>query len=167
MDKTFSYQLIAGIDLVLRRFLIILMALIVLAVTWQVFTRFIIRDPSSYTEELARFLLIWIGILGAAYALRTRAHLGIDLIAQRVGEKDRKRIQVTVYSTVIFFAFFVMVVGGIRLVYITFSLNQISAAMGIRMGYIYTVLPLSGILMIIYSLLLMFDSSEQPAVEGE
>jgi TRAP-type C4-dicarboxylate transport system permease small subunit len=167
MDKTFSYQLIAGIDLVLRRFLIILMALIVLAVTWQVFTRFIIRDPSSYTEELARFLLIWIGILGAAYALRTRAHLGIDLIAQRVGEKDRKRIQVTVYSTVIFFAFFVMVVGGIRLVNITFSLNQISAAMGIRMGYIYTVLPLSGILMIIYSLLLMFDSSEQPAVEGE
>jgi TRAP-type C4-dicarboxylate transport system permease small subunit len=167
MDKTFSYRLIAGIDLVLRRFLIILMALIVLAVTWQVFTRFIIRDPSSYTEELARFLLIWIGILGAAYALRTRAHLGIDLIAQRVGEKDRKRIQVTVYSTVIFFAFFVMVVGGIRLVNITFSLNQISAAMGIRMGYIYTVLPLSGILMIIYSLLLMFDSSEQPAVEGE
>jgi TRAP-type C4-dicarboxylate transport system permease small subunit len=167
MDKTFSYQLIAGIDLVLRRFLIILMALIVLAVTWQVFTRFIIRDPSSYTEELARFLLIWIGILGAAYALRTRAHLGIDLISQRVGEKDRKRIQVTVYSTVIFFAFFVMVVGGIRLVNITFSLNQISAAMGIRMGYIYTVLPLSGILMIIYSLLLMFDSSEQPAVEGE
>jgi TRAP-type C4-dicarboxylate transport system permease small subunit len=167
MDKTFSYRLIAGIDLVLRRFLIILMALIVLAVTWQVFTRFIIQDPSSYTEELARFLLIWIGILGAAYALRTRAHLGIDLIAQRVGEKDRKRIQVTVYSTVIFFAFFVMVVGGIRLVNITFSLNQISAAMGIRMGYIYTVLPLSGILMIIYSLLLMFDSSEQPAVEGE
>jgi TRAP-type C4-dicarboxylate transport system permease small subunit len=167
MDKTFSYRLIAGIDLVLRRFLIILMALIVLAVTWQVFTRFIIQDPSSYTEELARFLLIWIGILGAAYALRTRAHLGIDLISQRVGEKDRKRIQVTVYSTVIFFAFFVMVVGGIRLVNITFSLNQISAAMGIRMGYIYTVLPLSGILMIIYSLLLMFDSSEQPAVEGE
>ena len=160
-------KMIKLLDTVLTRFLTGLMVLMVLAVTWQVFTRFIIRDPSSYTEELARFLLIWIGILGAAYALRTRAHLGIDLIAQRVGEKDRKRIQVTVYSTVIFFAFFVMVVGGIRLVNITFSLNQISAAMGIRMGYIYTVLPLSGILMIIYSLLLMFDSSEQPAVAGE
>jgi TRAP-type C4-dicarboxylate transport system permease small subunit len=160
-------KMIKLLDTVLTRFLTSLMVLMVLAVTWQVFTRFIIRDPSSYTEELARFLLIWIGILGAAYALRTRAHLGIDLIAQRVGEKDRKRIQVTVYSTVIFFAFFVMVVGGIRLVNITFSLNQISAAMGIRMGYVYTVLPLSGILMIIYSLLLMFDSSEQPAVAGE
>jgi TRAP-type C4-dicarboxylate transport system permease small subunit len=160
-------KMIKLLDTVLTRFLTGLMVLMVLAVTWQVFTRFIIRDPSSYTEELARFLLIWIGILGAAYALRTRAHLGIDLIAQRVGEKDRKRIQVTVYSTVIFFAFFVMVVGGIRLVNITFSLNQISAAMGIRMGYVYTVLPLSGILMIIYSLLLMFDSSEQPAVAGE
>ncbi len=166
MEKTFTHKLIGGIDLVLSRFLITLMALIVLAVTWQVFTRFIIQDPSSYTEELARFLLIWIGVLGGAFALRTRAHLGIDLITQRVGEKGRKRIQITVYSTVILFAFFVMVIGGIRLVNITFSLNQISAAMGIRMGYIYTVLPLSGILMIVYSLLLLFDGSDAQA-EGE
>ncbi|MBC8400369.1 MAG: TRAP transporter small permease [Candidatus Marinimicrobia bacterium] len=161
-------RIIESIDLVLSRFLIGLMTLIVLAVTWQVFTRFIIQDPSSWTEELARFLLIWIGVLGASYALRTRAHLGIDLITQRVGEAGRRRIKFTVYSVVILFAFFVMVVGGIRLVNLTFSLNQISAAMGIRMGYIYTVLPISGSLMIIYSILFMIspdDSSYMP--EGE
>ena len=167
MGKTMQ-RIIDSIDLVLSRFLIALMMLIVLAVTWQVFTRFIIQDPSSWTEELARFLLIWIGVLGASYALRTRAHLGIDLITQRVGEAGRRRIKFTVYGVVILFAFFVMVVGGIRLVNLTFSLNQISAALGIRMGYIYTVLPISGSLMIVYSILFMIrpdGSSYQP--EGE
>ena len=53
---------------VLEIFLIILMAAIVIDVVWQIFTRFILRDPSSYTEELAGFLLIWIGLLGASYA---------------------------------------------------------------------------------------------------
>ena len=48
--------------------LMLLMAVSALNVLWQVFTRFILQDPSSYTEELARFLLVWIGLLGASYA---------------------------------------------------------------------------------------------------
>ncbi len=59
------------------------MAAIVLVVTWQVFSRFIIQSPSSFTEELSRFLLIWIGILGAAYAYKTKAHLGLDLFVEK------------------------------------------------------------------------------------
>ena len=152
---------IKWIDFVLTRFLIALMALIVLAVTWQVFTRFIINDPSSYTEELSRFLLIWIGVLGASYALRTRSHLGIDLISERVGDRGRMMLQLIVYSVIIVFASSVMIVGGIRLVALTFSLNQISAALGIKMGYVYTVIPLSGALMVLYSLLFMWESITQ------
>ena len=50
------------------------------------------------------------------------------------------------------FAFFIMIIGGIRLVQLTFTLNQISAALGIKMGYVYLVIPLSGLLIIYYSL---------------
>ena len=60
------------------------MIAIVTVVCWQVFSRFILRAPSSYTEELARFLLIWIGVLGASYAYRTKAHLGLDLFYQKM-----------------------------------------------------------------------------------
>jgi TRAP-type C4-dicarboxylate transport system permease small subunit len=146
------------IDSVLRQFLIALMALLVFTVSWQVFTRFILRDPSSFTEELARFLLIWIGLLGAAYALRTKAHLGIDILLQRSVGTQKKVVEVVVYGFIILFAFFIMIIGGYRLVYITLELNQLSAAMGIKMGYIYLVLPISGALMIYYSIIFIMEA---------
>lgn len=136
---------------VLSLFLIVLMAAIVLDVTWQVVTRFILRNPSSYTEELAGFLLIWIGILGASYALYTRSHLGIDVLTHKLKGVKRQTVEIIVYSIVLLFALFVMVIGGLRLVRLTFALNQISAAMGIPIGYVYLVLPISGILMIYYT----------------
>ena len=139
------------IDFFLSRFLIVLMALMVLDVTWQVFTRFVLQDSSSYTEELAQFFLIWIGVLGASYAVRTKAHLGIDIIMQKLTGRQREYTVITVYGLVFLFAFVIMVIGGMRLVMLTFSLDQLSAAMGIRMGYIYAVLPLSGLLMMYYS----------------
>ncbi len=135
----------------LSALLVVLMTAMVLDVTWQVITRFLLRHPSSFTEELAGFLLVWIGLLGACYALQTRAHLGIDLLANRVNDASRKWVELVVYSLVGLFAFFVMVIGGLRLVWLAFQLNQISAAMGLKMGYVYLAVPISGVLMIIYS----------------
>lgn len=146
------------IDNILSKILIILMALMVLDVTWQVFTRFIMRDPSSFTEEVARFLLIWIGILGAAYALRTRAHLGIDILQMKLQGVQRRTLDILVYGIITTFSLFVMVIGGTRLVQLVFKLNQISAALGIKMGYVYLVLPISGVLMIYYSLGFIIDA---------
>ena len=155
-------KIVKAIDVVLSRFLIALMATIVLAVTWQVITRFLMASPSSYTEELARFLLIWIGILGAAYALRTRAHLGIDLITHKVGARGRLGIEILVNSMIILFALFVMIIGGTRLVLLTLDLEQTSASMGLMMGYIYLVLPLSGALMIIYASNAIYEAVVPP-----
>ncbi len=58
------------IDLILGKALVLIMGLMVVNVLWQVFTRFIIGDPSSFTDELARFLMIWLGVLGAALCVR-------------------------------------------------------------------------------------------------
>ena len=140
------------INLIVAKILIVLMAAIVLDVTWQVGTRFILRNPSSFTEELAGFLLIWIGLLGASHALYTKAHLGIDLLTYKLEGTRRRVIDITIYTFVLLFALFVMVIGGFKLVSLTLSLNQISPAVNIRMGYVYTVLPASGILMMLYSL---------------
>lgn len=147
MDKILKH-----IDKWLSNFLVFLMTIMVLTVTWQVFSRFILQAPSSYTEELARFLLIWIGLLGSSYALRTKSHLGIDLITQKASRKRKDTVNIIVNAIIILFSFFVMVVGGLYLVDLTLSLNQISAALGIKMGYVYLVVPLSGTLMIFYSI---------------
>ena len=145
-------KLIDIITKYLGYFLMILMALIVIDVTWQIFTRFILQDSSSWTEEMARFLLIWIGLLGASYALRTRAHLGIDILTYKLTGKKKQTVEVLIYTLVALFALFTMVIGGFKLMNLTFQLNQISASIGIKMGYVYLVLPLSGILMILYSI---------------
>ncbi len=135
----------------LGHMLVVLMAVMVVDVSWQVASRYLLRDPSSFTEELAGFLLIWIGLLGSAYALRTRAHLGIDLLVDGLAGAARMRAKVLSHSLVLLFALAVMVGGGLRLVQLAFQLQQISAAMGIRMGYVYLALPLSGILMTLFS----------------
>jgi TRAP-type C4-dicarboxylate transport system permease small subunit len=137
---------------ILKVILIILMSLIVIDVSWQVFTRFILRDPSSFTEELAGFLLIWIGLLGASYALYTRSHLGIDILTAKASGFRKRLIEIIIYSIVLLFSLFILIIGGLRLVNLTFTLSQISPAMGIPMGYVYLVLPLTGALMLLYSL---------------
>ena len=63
------------VDTLLEWALILLMATMVINVLWQVFTRFIIGNPSQYTEELARYLLIWLGLFGASYSSSRGAHL--------------------------------------------------------------------------------------------
>ncbi len=129
----------------------LLMGLMVLDVSWQVFTRFILRKPSPFSEEVAGFFLIWVSILGAAYAFYKKAHLGIDILSSKLKGLKRQALEVTVNLIILSFALFIMVVGGMKLVIMTFKLNQISPAVGIPMGYVYSVIPLSGILITLYS----------------
>jgi TRAP-type C4-dicarboxylate transport system permease small subunit len=139
------------------------MAVMVVDVTWQVASRFLLHAPSSFTEELAGFLLIWIGLMGAAYGFRTRAHLGIDLLVSRLGGGGRRLAEVLAHFLVALFAITTMILGGIRLVRLAFDLEQISAAMGIRMGIVYLALPLSGLLVMVFSL----ESMAKAATPGE
>jgi len=131
--------------------LIVLMAAIVIDVSWQVVSRFIVRRPSSFSEELAGFLLIWIGLLGAAYAYYTRAHLGIDILIGRLKGAGKRIVEIVSHSIVFLFALLVMVAGGIRLVRLTFTLRQISPALHIPIGYVYLVIPFSGVLIMLYA----------------
>jgi TRAP-type C4-dicarboxylate transport system permease small subunit len=139
------------VDKILSWIVIILMAVITLNVLWQVFSRFVLQNPSSFTEELARYMLIWIGILGAAYVAGQKFHLAIDLLSSKLKGKPKAVLEIFIQLCIFVFSFFVMVIGGIRLVYITLQLNQISAALQVPLGYVYLVLPISGILMMFYS----------------
>jgi TRAP-type C4-dicarboxylate transport system permease small subunit len=128
------------------------MAVMVLDVTWQVTSRFLIRAPSSFTEELAGFLLIWIGLFGAAYGIRTRAHLGIDLLVARLSVRPRRAAEILAHLVVFLFALTTMTLGGLRLVRLASQLDQISASMGVGMWVVYLALPLSGLLIMVFSL---------------
>ena len=130
------------VDRILGLVLVIMLAVMTLDVLWGVFTRYVMADQASWSEELARFLLIWIGILGAAYASGQHMHLSIDLLAN----KPVRLIAVLVAL----FALAVLVVGGTQLVLLTARLGQTSPALGLPMSLVYAVVPLSGLLIIFY-----------------
>ena len=145
-------RLMDVLDKALGYFLAFLMAAMVIDVSWQVITRFVLDEPSAYTEELARFLLIWIGILGAAYSFRKRAHLGLDLFVRKLEPQAQQRADVIANLCCLILSVLVFVYGGTKLVALVLDLGQTSAALGVPMGYVYSVLPISGILICVYAL---------------
>lgn len=140
------------VDKVLSKILIVIMTVMVINVLWQVFTRFIVGTPSSFTDELARYLMIWLGILGSAYVSGRNMHVAIDVLPQKATTKNQKKIKFVVYVLIILFALFAMVIGGSRLVYITYVLDQQSPALQIPLAFVYFAIPLSGLLIIYYKI---------------
>jgi TRAP-type C4-dicarboxylate transport system permease small subunit len=141
------------VDRMLEWSLVAFMSLMVANVLWQVATRFLLRNPSSFTEEIARYLLIWVGVLGGAYAVGLRVHLAIDLLPAQLEGRRRAILQLFIETCIFVFAALVLVIGGSGLVWLTLDLGQTSAALQIPLGFVYLVLPLSGVLMMFYSAL--------------
>jgi len=138
------------VDFVLSQFVIMIMSILVIDVLWQVTSRYIMREPSSWTDELAGFLLIWVGLFGAAYATGKKDHLAIDLLPRKLNPGRKKYLDMLINTLIALFALIIMIIGGIRLVFITFKLNQISSALEIPIGYVYLAIPLSGLFIMFY-----------------
>lgn len=141
----------ALVDRVVGMALAALMAAAVLNVSWQLFTRFVLESPSSFTGELARYLLVWMGLLGAGHAVGQRLHLSVDLVPKAWHARADRGLVLFGDALVFVFAFAVLVVGGSRLVALTLSLGQQSAALRIPLGWIYLVLPLTGLLVMFHA----------------
>jgi TRAP-type C4-dicarboxylate transport system permease small subunit len=129
------------------------MAVLTVDVLWQVFTRFILKNPSTWTEELAIFLLIWVSLLGAAVALGRGAHLGIDYLVNKLSIKKKLCTEVFVFLCIALFSLCVMIIGGTDLVISTLKLGQVSPALGVEIGYVYLAIPISGFFLVLYSVI--------------
>jgi TRAP-type C4-dicarboxylate transport system permease small subunit len=140
------------IDSVLEKLVLIILVLMLVSVVWQVFSRFVLQAPSTMTDEISSFSLIWIGLLGSAYAAGRNLHLAIDLISENIVKKRQGFFNGIVFISVAFFAFTVMIIGGFRLVQLSFQFGQTSATLEIPLGFIYMVVPISGILICYYSI---------------
>jgi TRAP-type C4-dicarboxylate transport system permease small subunit len=145
------------IDRTLERLLVVLMTVMVLNVLWQVFTRFILGAPATFTEELARYILIWVGMLGAAYVAGKKMHLSIDFVTAKLKGRAKIWSEVFIQVAIFIFGLFGMVIGGVYLVYLTLLLNQTSAALQIPLGYVYIAIPVSGLLIMYYSATALYE----------
>ncbi|MBB1202770.1 TRAP transporter small permease [Enterobacteriaceae bacterium 89] len=140
------------VDRIIAAFSVVVMVSLVFCVVWQVFSRYVLNTPSTMTDELARFLMIWVGLLGAAYTVGAQRHLAIDLLAMSINAHKKALLSIVINVLIFAFSGLVIVTGGIKLIEKTLATAQVSAAMQIPMGYIYFILPLSGAIMMFYAL---------------
>jgi TRAP-type C4-dicarboxylate transport system permease small subunit len=141
----------------LERFLVVLMWIMVFAVVWQVFTRFVINSPSTFTDELSRYLMIWIGILGGAYVYALKRHLAIDILITKISLKKQNALTIFISLIIMSFSSIVLVYGGINVVTTTLAFNQISPSLylwghNLPMGYVYMAAPIAGVIIILCSI---------------
>lgn len=146
MQKTFRL-----LNRFIEYLLVFIFVLLVMDVLWQVFGRYVLKQSFSFTEEFARFALIWMTILGAAYLNGSREHLSMDYWLNKLSPDQRKKRQKVIEIMMFIFALIVMVIGGGNLVFTTLHLGQISPAMHVSLGYVYAIVPISGLLIMFFS----------------
>lgn len=138
-----------GLDTLLNWTLAALMIVMLVVVAAQVWYRFVLNDPLTWSEEMARYLFVWISFLGSAVGVRLNIHLGIDLIEKFTGPTGRKILFVTVNLLIQIFLV-VAIFWGIKVLGVV--RYQTSASMGISMVYPYLAIPVGGGLMFLNSL---------------
>ncbi len=147
---------------VLELLIIATMALLVIDVVWGVFSRYALGEQTKWTEELARFLLVWVALLGGALAFRTKAHLGVDYFVDQLHPDARKVTAVVAHLVVLFFAGAVLLLGGASVVREALALAQTTPALGWKMGYVYLALPVSGFFVVLYTVDNLVETLGEP-----
>lgn len=138
---------------------------LVVCVCWQVLSRYVMPQPSTATDELARFMFMWIGLLGAAQASAHKQHLAIDLLAMKLTGSAKKVLNILIECCIIVFASLVMVYGGWSLAAKTFANNQVTPALQVPMGYVYMIVPVAGVLLVFFSLVAIYEQLSGHAQE--
>lgn len=138
------------LDKAIETFIVVLLTIMVIVALWQVASRYVFNSPSTISEELLRYCLIWLAMIGTAYMFGLREHMAMTFFTEKFSESVQHKLAILSEVIIIIFSIAVLLYGGINITMLT--MNQVSAALGIPMGYVYVVLPLSGALIIYYSI---------------
>ena len=141
----------------LNGMVIITMALLVLDVLWGVFSRYVLGEQSSWTDQLAQVLLTWLVLFASAVAYGNREHLGLDYFINNMDDSTRAKMVWIGNLIVLIFASLVLIWGGIKLVIHTHEMQQVMQALQIQKSYVYTVIPISGFFFFIFSIESFFE----------
>ncbi|WP_404380014.1 TRAP transporter small permease [Knoellia locipacati] len=138
------------IDRVLAVLCVVIFTVLVLIVGWQVFSRQVLPTPASWTEETARYVFVVLAMFGSALVFSERGHIAVELLATRFPLGVQRAMAVAVELTVVFFAVFVLIYGGLRATRNAWGQNI--STMPLSVGQIYAVLPVAGVLITYFAI---------------
>lgn len=140
-----------ALDLAMSTITSAVMLVLIIFGTWQIFTRWILNNPSTFTEELLRYLLIWAGMIGAAYCFFHDKHVKLTILTARLTGMPLKVISVVDDIIVLIFVVYVYIYGGVQMV--AANTEQLTAVLRLPMSLIYGCLPASGIFVVLAKIL--------------
>ncbi|MEB3101837.1 TRAP transporter small permease [Ferviditalea candida] len=134
------------INRVVEFLLFIFLSVMTIVVALQVLFRYVINEPLFWTEELARYLMIYIVYMGASVGVRWGSHVGFTFFVGRISPALAKWLAIIANLGLLAFTLN-FIYYGLQIALQNY--DQLSGAMEIPMTYLFMVLPISGVLIII------------------
>lgn len=134
---------------------VFLFAFMVVIGTYQISVRYLFNKPSTVSEELMTYSFSWMALFAAAYVFGKREHMRMGFLVDKLQTNTKRILDIIIEVTIFAFAVVVMLYGGVQITSLT--MTQKTASLGIPMGYIYMIIPICGILIIVYSILNIID----------
>ncbi|MBU3191942.1 TRAP transporter small permease [Clostridium bowmanii] len=146
-----------GIDKVLELISVTLFVILVVTVSWQVFSRYVLKNPSAITEELSKIAFVWLVLISAAYLFGEHGgHMNIGVIVDKVSPKVKIILSLFSQIVICLFAAFILLSGGYTAVINGWA--QINSSIpSITTGQIYMALPICGVFTMFYSINYMIE----------
>lgn len=129
----------------------LLFAFITVVGTYQIVVRYVFNSPSTVSEELLTYSFTWLALLAAALVFGKKDHMRMSFIADKFKGKKAVFMGIVSELLIMLFAGLVLVYGGASITKLTTT--QITASLGVNMSYIYMILPICGVIIVLYSIM--------------
>jgi TRAP-type C4-dicarboxylate transport system, small permease component len=134
------------------------LTIMIMAVGTQVLSRYFLPVPVSWTEELARYSLIWLTFIGASMAIHSKGHFVLNVILNKMAPKIKYAIQIGI---LLLLGAFLAVNAYSSAAILKVLQYQTSAALQIPMSYVYLSMPVASIFMLIHIIVQLLDKFKQ------
>ena len=144
---------------VLNRIMNVLAGVSLIAMTaltcWQVFTRYVLNNPSTWSEELVGYLFAWASLFGASLITGERGHMNIPVVVEKMPAAPQKFFAIFAELIAMAFSLIILVYGGYRITLL--AMGQMTSSLGVAVGVFYVAMPVCGVINILYTILNIYD----------
>ena len=149
--KQFAKSLTDAVAAALEKIMIMLVVAMMGSLMWQVFTRFVIKVPSIWTEEIARYTFLALVMVGAALGVRNSTHFGMTMFSDKLSGKARDLYYRYVINGIIVLCSIFQLFYGIEFT-VHYGMTRVSPTFLVPMAWVFAIIPLSALLMILFAL---------------
>ncbi|WP_258756423.1 TRAP transporter small permease [Cytobacillus firmus] len=143
----------------------VLLAFMTLLTIYQVIMRYFLKNPSTISEDLLSYSFVWVSLLGTALVFGQRGHMNMSFLPDKLKGTPKLTLEILSEVLIMIIVALVFLFGGSE--FMEVGMMQLSPTLNISMNWVYIILPLSGILIIIYNIINLYETIRKYSLEGK